>query len=117
MCLDGRYPALCNHQLLSPDQARRVDAAERVNATRQAQRPLPRRSGPIGRATCESGHWIESVSNDGEIIKLEDGSIWEVDAGDTVDSMLWLPVTNIVVCPDKLINIDDNETVGVTQLH
>jgi hypothetical protein len=57
------------------------------------------------------------VSDDGDIIKLEDGSIWEVDAGDTVDSALWLPTTNVIVCEDKLINTDDNEKIGATRLH
>lgn len=28
-CIDGRYPALCNHSLLTPSEAARVDAAER----------------------------------------------------------------------------------------
>jgi len=65
---------------------------------------------------CESRHWIESVSNDGEIIKLEDGSIWQVDSSDTVDSTLWLPTTEVIVCDGKIINIADNEKVGVTRL-
>ena len=70
----------------------------------------------ISSRTCESGHWVDSVSDDGEIVKLEDGSVWEVDAGDTVDSMLWLPTTNVLACPHKLINTEDNETVGATRL-
>ena len=32
--------------------------------------------------SCESGNWIESVSDDGDIIKLSDGSVWEVIGGD-----------------------------------
>ncbi|MEI8119136.1 MAG: hypothetical protein WCG46_08145, partial [Methylophilaceae bacterium] len=59
---------------------------------------------------------VDSVSDDGEIVKLEDGSVWEVDAWDTVDSMLWLPTTNVLACPHKLINTEDNETVGATRL-
>jgi len=70
----------------------------------------------ISSRTCESGHWVDSVSDDGEIVKLEDGSVWEVDAGDTVDSMLWLPTTTVLACPHKLINTEDNETVGATRL-
>jgi hypothetical protein len=67
---------------------------------------------------CESDHWIESVSDDGEIIKLEDGSIWEVVAGDSVTSSLWLPVTDVLVCEGKgkMINTDDNESVAVRRL-
>jgi hypothetical protein len=56
------------------------------------------------------------VSDDGEIVKLEDGSIWEVDASDAIDSALWLPTTEIVACDGKLINTDDNEKVSATQI-
>jgi len=34
---------------------------------------------------------VDSVSSDGQIVKLEDGSIWEIDPGDAIDSMLWPP--------------------------
>lgn len=67
-------------------------------------------------AACEDGHWIESVSSDGRIVILEDGSVWEVDAVDRIDSMLWLPVTEIVACDDKLINTDDGETVDAVRI-
>ncbi len=65
---------------------------------------------------CVSGHWVDSVSDDGDIVKLEDGSVWEIAAVDTVDSMLWLPTTDIIACDDKLINTEDNETVEATRL-
>lgn len=65
---------------------------------------------------CEPGHWVESVLNGGQIVKLEDGSIWEIDAFDTIDSSLWLPTTDIIICDDKLINTDDNETVSATRI-
>lgn len=118
VCLAGRYPALCRHALLNPDemaQATSAEVAARRQAAQSATRPRPsaRRGGDSG---CDDGHWIESVSNDGSIVKLEDGSIWEVDAADAVDAMLWLPVTEIIECGDRLINVDDNETVNVTQL-
>jgi len=56
------------------------------------------------------------VAADGQIIKLEDGSIWEVDPVDVIDSALWLPISDIVVCDDKLINTDDNETVSAREI-
>lgn len=43
-----------------------------------------------------SEHWIDK-NYDGEIIKLEDGSIWEVSEIDVFNSMLWLPVDNIKI--------------------
>ena len=65
---------------------------------------------------CESGHWIEAVFGDGEFIKLEDGSVWRVSMIDRIDSMLWLPTSDIVVCPGKLINVDDNESVDAVRI-
>lgn len=122
-CLSGRYPALCNHSLLSQFEAKQVAEAEKLSpptvppasaGTRKGgNRRHGRRSGGAG---CEDGHWIDSVSSDGEIVKLEDGSVWEVDPADSVDSALWLPVTDVIVCEDKIINVDDNESVGVTRL-
>jgi hypothetical protein len=73
-------------------------------------------SSVYAQGSCESGYWIESVINDGQIIKLEDGSIWEVDATDAIDSALWLPITDIIACDDKLINTDDNETVTAMRI-
>ena len=68
-------------------------------------------------ADCEDGHWIKSVSSDGEIVVLEEGSVWQVDSTDAIDSALWLPTTNIVACDDKLINTDDGETVEAVRIH
>jgi hypothetical protein len=75
--------------------------------------PMPSGRRSISRRTtsCENGLSIESVTSDGAIIKLDDGSVWEVDDLDTVDSALWLETTEITACADKLINTDDNETV------
>lgn len=63
----------------------------------------------LARADCEDGHWVQSVSSDGAIVLLEDGSVWKIDSADQVDTALWLPTTNIVACDDKLIDTDDNE--------
>ena len=58
---------------------------------------------------CESGHWVSSVSDDGGVVILEDGSVWLVNAVDQIDTALWLPTTEITACPDKLINTEDGE--------
>lgn len=121
-CLAGRYPSLCKHSWLTSTQAKQVAAAEH-EAARQAPRlppTAPHTHSPRAYSStasgCEASHWIESVTSDGEIIKLEDGSVWQVDAGDTIDSALWLPTSEIVACEDKLINTDDNESVGARRL-
>jgi len=54
--------------------------------------PLP--SGYLGTG---GGHWIQEVSSNGRFITLEDGSLWDIQAIDQVDTALWLPVTNITV--------------------
>jgi hypothetical protein len=65
---------------------------------------------------CESGYTLEFVSDDGDILKLDDGSVWRVDPGDTIDAATWVPPVDVIVCDDKIINLDDNEQVGVTRL-
>lgn len=65
---------------------------------------------------CEGGHSVRSVQGDGKIVILEDGSVWEVDDGDTADTATWTSGTEIVVCDDKLINTDDDETVDATKI-
>lgn len=86
-----------------------------VDADRVAQ-PGVTRARRYASNSCEAGHWVESVSDDGDIVKLEDGSVWEIDGADIVDSALWLPTSEIVACAGKLINTDDNETVSATRI-
>ncbi len=112
VCFDGRFASLCNKALLTPEEAISVAAAE---AKAETARPTAR-SGRVRTGGCESGHWIESVAGDGKIIKLEDGSMWEVNEVDAVTSSLWLPTSEVVVCDTKIINVDDGENVEATPL-
>ncbi|MBX5496674.1 MAG: hypothetical protein IRZ15_15170 [Bryobacteraceae bacterium] len=65
---------------------------------------------------CTDGHWIDSVTGSGKLVKLEDGSIWEVDGVDSINSMLWLPTEEILICGQTLINVDNGEKVRATKL-
>jgi hypothetical protein len=56
------------------------------------------------------------VTGEGTIVKLENGSLWQVDAVDTVKTALWLPTTEIAVCGPKMINVDDGESAVVSPL-
>ena len=118
VCMDGRYPTLCNHSLLAPEEAKVIVAAEAkaasANLPQETKPAHPSRSRGSG---CESGHWIEAVEGGGKIIKLENGSLWEVDAVDTVTTSIWLPVSAVVVCDGKMINVDDGEAVAVTPVN
>lgn len=69
---------------------------------------------------CEDGHWITDKATDGSVIILEDSSKWLVNIADRIDTSLWLPMDNIVVCDDQgyLINTDNSppETAYVTAI-
>lgn len=65
---------------------------------------------------CEEGHWISSISSGGEIVILEDRSVWQVDSVDTIDTSLWLPTEDIIICGNTMINVDNGEKVGVSRL-
>ncbi|MBA3353212.1 MAG: hypothetical protein H0U23_12480 [Blastocatellia bacterium] len=66
-------------------------------------------------------HWIRSKTSGGEIITLEDGSIWQIDPLDRIDTSLWLPTSDITVVEADggylLINTDDGEKAHATLLH
>jgi hypothetical protein len=115
---------LTNGKTLALDELRRQWAL----ATGEASNPLPPTAAvPIAplhsvsklvlqgfgrsvRGSCEDDHSIRTVSGDGEIVILDDGSVWEVDFSDRVESALWLSSENIIACDGKLINTDQNET-------
>jgi len=65
---------------------------------------------------CQNTHWIKSISDDGSIIILEDGSVWQVDDIDQIYSALWLPIEEVIVCKGFMINLDNNEKVRVVRL-
>lgn len=68
------------------------------------------------RSDCEDGHWIASVSSGGEIVKLEDGSIWEISAIDRIDTALWLTTEEITACGGRLINTDTSDAVDAKRI-
>ena len=47
------------------------------------------------------GHWISKNIDSGAFIKLEDGSLWEISPIDKINSMLWLPISNITIIESK----------------
>ena len=121
VCMDGHYPSLCNHSLLTTEEAGNVGVAETRAASSRAIPSAPangtgRSSNVRQREKCESGLSIESVEGDGKVIKLDDGSMWEVDDVDTVDTALWLVADEVVLCEGKIINSDENESADVTPI-
>lgn len=121
VCLDGRYSSLCRRQLLTADEQRRVAEAERRASAQAPRAQSPAATAPrsVTRAParrpslsgCEDGLWIDRVAANGAILILSDGSVWRVDPVDTVISSIWLPISDVVVCADEIINVDDGESV------
>lgn len=78
-------------------------------------------------ATCDEDS-IKSITDDGEIIVMLSGHVYQVLPGDDIDSMLWLPASDVMICirsiNDKgsnmiyyeIINTDDKEKVGAILL-
>jgi len=46
---------------------------------------------------------IKKVSSDGDYIFTMSGRVFEVFAGDNIDAMLWLPVSDLTICGPKFI--------------
>ena len=94
--------------------------AQFPRATRPA--PIPAGFGPTYIGTG-GGHWISDKSGDGSLVTLEDGSIWRISDFSRIDSMLWLPLEDIIVLentrgitPYLLINKDTGEEAEATFL-
>lgn len=67
---------------------------------------------------CEDGSWVSSVSSGGEIVILDDNSVWEIDAVDRVETSVWTLSDNIVTCEeeDALINTDTGDKVSARKI-
>jgi hypothetical protein len=42
-------------------------------------------------------HWVSEKIDSGALIKLEDGSVWQISPIDKINTILWLPTDNVVV--------------------
>jgi hypothetical protein len=85
-------------------------------STEQPSKPSKRVPPKTGSRNCIDGHWISSVSGDGQIVVLEDRSVWEIDAVDAIDTMLWLPTENVLICGSRMINSSNGKAVRATRL-
>ncbi|MCP5537205.1 MAG: hypothetical protein H7A51_13375 [Akkermansiaceae bacterium] len=47
------------------------------------------------------GHWIQKKIDNGSMIQLEDGSIWEVSPMSKIDTALWLAIDNVIIASSK----------------
>lgn len=72
-------------------------------------------SKPASRS-CIDGHWVSSVSDNGQIVVLEDRSVWKIDAVDAIDTILWLTTDDVLICGSRMINRSNGEAVRATRL-
>lgn len=93
-----------------------AQSSQAVQMTRM-QRRVPVNVGISGGSDYIStggGHWIEEVVDTGEIIKLEDGSLWKISPFDHYKTTSWVYLDEITVIEGddyeytyKLINTDE----------
>jgi hypothetical protein len=104
------------HDLSAAGAAMSADELKWTIAKNPAKRP--RRVNVSRYSATGNGHWIDSILDDGNLIKLEDGSLWEVSPSDAGESGVWTESSEITVIaggdpgyPYRLVNTDDNEVV------
>ncbi len=64
---------------------------------------------------CEE-HWGRQISDQGHLVKLEDGSLWRIDSRDAARSALWLQFAEVAVCGSKLINEDTRQELRADRI-
>lgn len=109
---------LMAHVSIRADAKPSVAPAARAESPTPPQPPAapPTRAAGAFHGSCESGLSVRSKADDGSIVILDDGSVWQVSSVDAVDARLWLPAEQIVACDDKLINTDDHSTVEAQRI-
>ena len=56
---------------------------------------------------------IETVTDDGKLLVLGDGSVWEVSVVDSIHSVLWLPTDHLLICAVCFIHQREGKTIRV----
>ena len=57
----------------------------------------PDTTAPVPPTFASSSLWIDTVSSDGSVIVLSDGSVWSVEFLDQLRTSLWLPVQRVTI--------------------
>jgi len=71
-----------------------------------------------GSASTSEGKetFVTHVSSDGSIVKLADGSIYEVDAIGQLKTMLWLPTHRVLRQSDGLLHLGKGQKVKASPI-
>ena len=62
---------------------------------------------------------VSEILDNGELLKLSDGSYWEISSFDTFDTRWWNTIVDDIVITDthKIVNLDQEEIVDGTRLN
>ena len=113
-CLAGNYPSLCDYGLLSSAEQKTVKKAEAKAATavKKNAPAISGRSAPQRGACYEASIMKPTpfMGNDGEIFKLDDGSLWEVKYE---YEYMYEYYPDVIICPSKGKLVVDGKSLNV----
>lgn len=112
--MDGNYPTLCNSSLLSYQDKQATIKAEAI----ALKRPKESTANGSPKSSSRNGACYESsivkpsqfMGNDGEIFKLDDGSLWEVKYE---YECLYEYYPDVIICLSKGEVVIDGKSFGV----
>ena len=99
--MTGNYPSLCNYGLLSSSELKKVKGAEAKAATAVKNTPAKDRATTSQGGECYEASIVKPspfMGNDGEIFKLDDGSLWEVKYE---YEYMYEYHPDVIICPSK----------------
>lgn len=100
-------------KLMSPGEMQGLGVAAMTGEQRQALANWGMRMFMLGQHVVGS---IEDINCEGRLIRLDDGTRWEVDGTDASTADLWSPLDRVVVIDDEMFKLDDLEKVAVREL-
>lgn len=62
-------------------------------------------------AGCQEQRWLRTIQHQGRDLQLDDGSLWQVDSVQALDTVSWTPTDPIVVCHSDLTDTTEHQLV------
>jgi hypothetical protein len=97
---------------------RAAKAAAAASASREARAARSKAASPTAArkpdspyAHCNAEQFIETLSSEGRVAELEDGSIWIIALRDSEKVLSWETPAHVVACPTELINTENGQSV------
>ena len=112
-CLTGNYPSLCDYGLLSASELKKVKEAETKAATTAKNVPAIGGNSAPRKGACYEASIVKPtpfMGNDGEIFKLDDGSLWEVKYE---YEYMYEYYPDVIICPSKGKLVVDGKSLNV----